>query len=62
VTARSCGRCGTPIPWGVPQCPTCGAWTVWRQRLASFGLLIGAGTVLALLAVLVWIWLHMPAG
>jgi hypothetical protein len=59
MAPRTCPHCAAAIPWGVPQCPGCGAWTVWRRWLATFGIVVGAGTVLALLAVLIWMALQM---
>lgn len=57
---RTCAHCTTVIPWGTPQCPGCGAWTIWRRRLASFGLLVGAGTATAVLLSLARVYLLPP--
>lgn len=63
MPSRRCSRCAAPVPWGVPQCPACGAWTVWRRWQAAFGLVVGAGTALAVLAVIVRVFvLPPPAG
>ncbi len=60
MAKRVCAHCGTIIPWGTPQCPGCGAWTIWRRLLASFGLLIGAGTVIAVVLSLARVYLMPP--
>ncbi len=57
---RTCRQCGAVIAWGLPQCLNCGAWTVWRRLLAGFGLLVGAGGVLAVLGAVVRIALLPP--
>lgn len=57
---RVCGKCGAAVPWGAPQCVACGSYTLWRDRLASFGIAVGAGTVLVVLASLAWVWLAPP--
>jgi hypothetical protein len=57
---RSCRECGAAIPWGAPQCVACGSYTLWRDRLATFGIAVGAGTVLVVLASLAWVWLAPP--
>jgi len=59
MAPRTCPHCAAVIPWGVPQCPGCGAATVWRRWLANFGIFVGAGTVLALLVVLIWMAVQM---
>ncbi len=60
MAKRTCAHCGAIIPWGTPQCPGCGAWTIWRRILASLGLLIGAGTVIAVLLSLARVYLLPP--
>lgn len=57
---RSCKECGAAIPWGAPQCVDCGSYTHWRDRLATFGFAVGAGTVLVVIASLAWVWLAPP--
>lgn len=60
MSKRTCAHCATAIPWGTPQCPGCGAWTVWRRTLANFGLLVGVGTVVAVLLSLARVYLLPP--
>lgn len=57
---RVCEKCGTPIPWGAPQCVECRSYTHWRSRLATFGIVVGGGTVLVVIASLLWVWLAKP--
>jgi hypothetical protein len=57
---RTCRQCGAVVAWGLPQCLNCGAWTVWRRLLAGFGLLVGAGGVLAVLGAVVRVALLPP--
>lgn len=58
--ARRCKQCGAAILWGAPQCVACGSYTFWRSRLATLGLVIGAGTVLVVVASLARLWLLAP--
>ncbi len=58
--ARHCPQCGAAIPWGAPQCVDCGGYTLWRSRLATLGIAIGGGTVIAVLATLAWVSLMSP--
>jgi hypothetical protein len=60
MAKRICAHCATAIPWGTPQCPGCGAWTIWRNRLAGFGIFVGAGTVVAVLLSLARVYLFSP--
>ncbi len=55
--ARSCKECGTAVPWGAPNCVNCGAYTHWRNRLATMGIVIGFGTVIVVFASLARVWL-----
>lgn len=58
--ARACMECGTAVPWGAPQCVSCGAYTHWRSRLATLGITIGGGTVLVVVASLLRVYLVAP--
>jgi hypothetical protein len=58
--ARVCEKCGAPIPWGAPQCVECRSYTHWRSRLATLGIAIGAGTVVVVIASMLWVWLVKP--
>ncbi len=58
--ARNCKKCGTKIPWGAPQCVSCGAYTHWRSRLATLGIVIGGGTVFVVIVSLARVWLISP--
>lgn len=57
---RSCKECGAAVPWGAPQCVDCGSYTHWRDRLATFGFAVGAGTVIVVIVSLAWVWLAPP--
>ncbi len=57
---RSCPSCGARVPWGTPQCLACGSHTAWQRLLAGFGVLVGAGTVAVVLAVIARVWLLPP--
>lgn len=58
--ARACKECGAAIPWGAPQCVGCGSYTLWRSRLASFGIAVGAGTVVVVILSLARVWFFNP--
>jgi len=58
--ARHCAQCGAAIPWGAPQCVECGGYTLWRRRLATLGIAIGGGTVIAVIATIAWVSLMSP--
>lgn len=60
IVARRCPKCGAAVPWGAPQCVECGGYTHWRSRLATFGLLVGAGTALVVVVSLLRLWLGTP--
>ncbi len=58
--ARACKECGAAIPWGAPQCVGCGSYTLWRSRLATFGIVVGGGTVVVVILSLARVWFFNP--
>jgi len=57
---RFCRVCGARVPWGTPQCVECRAHTGWQRLLAGFGILVGAGTAVAVIATIARVWLMAP--